>query len=110
MGSGKSPCLERRNQTIYKAGQLAERCASGESVWGMTDRLVMLFAEELGVDVGVLSEGSSPENVPQWDSLAAMRLVARIEEEFNTRLSTKEIMKMRTIGIVREVLHGKGVL
>lgn len=76
----------------------------------MSDRLLNLFAEELGVDPGMLSDDSSPESVEQWDSLAAMRLVAAIEEEFDTRLSTKEIMKMRTIGVARDVLKAKGLL
>lgn len=76
----------------------------------MTDRLVSLFERELGVDAGSLSDDSSPETVERWDSLAAMRLVAAIEEEFHTRLSTTEIMKMRTIGIARSVLLSKGVL
>ena len=76
----------------------------------MSDRLLNVFAEELGVDPSTLSEESSPETVEQWDSLAAMRLVAAIEEEFGTRLSTGEIMKMRTIGIARAVLADKGVL
>ena len=76
----------------------------------MSDKLLNVFAEELGVDPSALSEESSPETVEQWDSLAAMRLVAAIEEEFGTRLSTGEIMKMRTIGIARAVLADKGVL
>ena len=40
---------------------------------------------------------------------SAMRLVAAIEADFNVRLTTKEIMKMRTIGIARAVLKEKGV-
>ena len=43
----------------------------------MSDRLVGLFAQELGVDAGNLTDASSPENVPQWDSLAAMHGHAR---------------------------------
>jgi len=47
--------------------------------------------------------------VKKWDSLAAMDLVAAIEEKFNIQLSTKEIMKMYTIGRARKTLQGKGV-
>lgn len=68
-----------------------------------------LFAEELGVPSTGLNDASSPDMIEQWDSLAAMRLVAAIETEFNVNLTTKEIMKMRTIGIVRAVLVAKGV-
>jgi acyl carrier protein len=47
--------------------------------------------------------------VKQWDSLAAMKLVSAIEEKFKIRLSTKEIMKMSTIGLARKTLRSKNV-
>jgi len=75
----------------------------------MADRLIVLFADELMVDADTLTEDSTPDNTENWDSLAAMRLVAAIEEEFDVILSTAEIMKMRSIAIVKEVLQGKGV-
>jgi acyl carrier protein len=75
----------------------------------MSDTLIQLFAEVLHVDPAQLNEDSSPENVKQWDSLAAMDLVAAIEEKFNVRLSTKEIMKMSTIGRARKTLQAKSV-
>lgn len=75
----------------------------------MSDRLTELFADELSVEVAELNDDSSPDSVESWDSLAAMRLVAAIETTFSVRLSTKEIMKMRSIGLAREVLKGKNV-
>jgi acyl carrier protein len=75
----------------------------------MSDVLIQLFAEVLHLDSSELNEDSSPDNVKKWDSLAAMDLVAAIEDKFNVRLSTKEIMKMSTIGRARKTLQGKGV-
>jgi acyl carrier protein len=75
----------------------------------MLPNLIELFAEELGVDAASLTDESSPETVVQWDSLAAMRLVAAIEETYNVQLTTTEIMKMRSIALARAVLQGKGV-
>jgi acyl carrier protein len=75
----------------------------------MADRLIGVFAEGLNLPANVLSDDSSTDNTPQWDSLAAMNLVALLEDTFDVKLSTREIMKMRTIGIAREVLSGKGV-
>ena len=75
----------------------------------MSDALLDLFAAVLEVDAGSLKEDTSPDNTPQWDSLAAMGLVAAIEEKFNVQLSTKEIMKMTTIGLARQTLSAKGV-
>ena len=75
----------------------------------MNDILAELFAEVLEVDPAALNDDSSPENVKQWDSLAAMKLVSAIEEKFKIRLSTKEIMKMSTIGLARKTLRSKNV-
>ena len=75
----------------------------------MSDALIHLFAEVLNVKPEELDEESSPDNLKQWDSLAAMDLVSAIEEKFNVQLSTKEIMRMSSIGRARKTLQGKSV-
>jgi acyl carrier protein len=73
------------------------------------DALIEVFSEVLQVDPAELNDDSSPDNVKRWDSLAAMALVAAIEERFVVRLSTKQIMKMSTIGRARKALQGMNV-
>jgi acyl carrier protein len=75
----------------------------------VADRLIELFATGLRVDASGLSEDTSPQNTPEWDSLAAMELVTLMEDSFDVRLSTRDIMKMNTIGAARTVLQSKGV-
>ncbi len=75
----------------------------------MTDKLIDLFADVLEVEASSLNDESSPETIESWDSLAAMHLVAAIEETFGTQLKTKEIMKMSSIGLARGVLKEKGL-
>lgn len=75
----------------------------------MSDALIEVFAEVLQVDAAALNDNSAPDNVSQWDSLAAMHLVAAIEDRFKVTLSTKEIMKMSTIGLARKTLREKNV-
>ena len=75
----------------------------------MSNRLLETFAEGLRLSSSVLDDDSTPENTPSWDSLSAMNLVALIEDTFEVELSTREIMKMRSIGIARQVLREKGV-
>jgi acyl carrier protein len=75
----------------------------------MSDKLIQLFSDGLQVPTERLDEESSPDNLSEWDSVAAMNLVSLIEDTFAVELNTKEIMKMRTIGIAREVLTSKGV-
>jgi len=75
----------------------------------VTDPLLQLFAEVLEVDPAELNDDSSPDNLQHWDSLAAMKLVAAIEEKFNVKLSTRDIIKMTTIGRARQTLQNKKV-
>ena len=75
----------------------------------MTTRIAKVFSEVLGVLPAQITDETSPDNTPQWDSMAAMNLVVAIEDEFDVRLSTAEIVSMRNVAIVRKVLTTKGV-
>ena len=75
----------------------------------MADALIELFADVLQVEPAALNDNSSPDSVRQWDSLAARHLVAAIEDKFKIQLSTKEIMKMSSIGLARKTLQDKNV-
>jgi acyl carrier protein len=75
----------------------------------LTDRITTVFADVLDVAAESLNDESSPDNTSNWDSVAAMSLVAAIEDAFGVEFSTKEIVSMRTIGLVRTVLRRKGV-
>jgi acyl carrier protein len=75
----------------------------------MSDRLIEVFAEGLQLDSSALNDDTSPQNTSAWDSLAAMTLVMLLEDSFDIRLSTREIMKMNSIGAARGVLLSKGV-
>lgn len=74
------------------------------------DPLITIFAETLRLDPLTLGDASTPDNTENWDSVNGMKLVAAIEEAFSVELTTREIMSMRSIGIVRTVLKKKGVL
>lgn len=75
----------------------------------MADRVIRVFSEVLSVPPEQLGDNTSPASTPQWDSVAAMNLVLAIEDEFDVKLSTREIMAMRSIAIVKKVLRDKGI-
>jgi len=75
----------------------------------MSARVSKVFSEVLGVAADTITDDTSPDNTPQWDSMAAMNLVVAIEDEFDIRLSTAEIVSMRTVAIVKKVLASKGI-
>lgn len=73
------------------------------------DTLLQIFSQVLEIPVSELNDETSPDNTAQWDSMRAMELVAVIEDTFDVELSTKEIMKSRSIGLVRAMLRGKNI-
>jgi acyl carrier protein len=75
----------------------------------MTARVAKVFSDVLRISPEQITDETSPDNTPQWDSMAAMTLVVAIEDEFDVRLSTAEIVSMRNVAIVKKVLRTKGV-
>ena len=75
----------------------------------MTSRIAQVFAEVLGLPAEKITDHTSPDNTSQWDSMATMNLVVTIEDEFDVRLTTAEIVSLRSVAIAKQVLAAKGV-
>jgi len=75
----------------------------------MPDPLITLFADVLLIDEERFDEDSSPDTIEEWDSVAAMSLIAALELTFGIRLSTRDVMAMHSIAQIRAVLRKKGV-
>lgn len=52
-----------------------------------------------------LSEHSSKQDIPSWDSLTHMDLVTTIEKHFEITLSMEDIVEMTSIKNIVEVLN-----
>jgi acyl carrier protein len=76
----------------------------------MIDKLVQVFVDTLRIDATQISDETSPDNTPQWDSLATVKLAIAISETFSTKLSNPDVMGMRSVGLVRAMLRRKGVM
>ena len=76
----------------------------------MIDKLVQVFVDTLRIDATRISDETSPDNTPQWDSLATVKLAIAISEAFSTKLSNSDVMAMRSVGLIRTMLQRKGVM
>jgi acyl carrier protein len=56
-----------------------------------------------------LSTETSRENVPKWDSLQHVALVAAIEQQFGISLTLDEMVEIRSVQDVCNVLDRHGV-
>jgi acyl carrier protein len=52
----------------------------------------------MGVPAETVVDESSPDSIGTWDSLAHMKLVLALEEEFGIRFTDDQIMAMPTVG------------
>jgi acyl carrier protein len=74
----------------------------------MTDPLIEVFSNILGVPIEELNDQTSPANTAAWDSMAGIMLVTEIEATFGVELTTTDIETMSSIGQARAVLQRLG--
>jgi len=72
-------------------------------------RLQQIFREAFENDRLILSDGLSPETMPEWDSLAHVKLMMGCEEEFGVKFSIDETVESTSVGKIKAVLAAKGV-
>jgi acyl carrier protein len=72
------------------------------------DRLSQTVAEVLGVTPDELLEESSQDTIASWDSLGHLNLVIALEEEFGIRLSAEDMLAMRSVRAIRQILLQSG--
>ena len=77
----------------------------------MSEDLFNLVAGILGVPTEELSLESGPENLSKWDSLAQITIVSAIEQQYKITLSMPEILSIRSISDLQELIekHGESV-
>jgi acyl carrier protein len=76
----------------------------------LTDqRLQQVFREVFENDKLVLSDTLSPETMPQWDSLAHVKLMMGCEEEFGVKFGIEETVESTSVAQLKSVLAAKGV-
>ncbi|MBF0447400.1 MAG: acyl carrier protein [Magnetococcales bacterium] len=54
-----------------------------------------------------VNPGMNAKDVKGWDSLSNIRLIVSIEEHFNIRLSTSEVMQLQNIGSFIDLIAKK---
>jgi acyl carrier protein len=76
---------------------------------GGGDRLYRTMAAVLGIAEQSLTEGSSPDTIPAWDSLNHLNVIMAMEQEFGVELSPDDAMSMLDVSCIRSLLRSHGV-
>jgi acyl carrier protein len=66
--------------------------------------LERIFREVFDDDTLVLSDATSREDLPSWDSLGHIRLIGAMEETFDVTFTIDDIEKMTSVDRILDVL------
>lgn len=79
-----------------------------EQVVGVRSEVKSLFASVFNY-TGDISLATSRKDVPKWDSLQHVALVAAIEQQFGISLSMDEMVEIRSVKDIGNILDRHGV-
>lgn len=71
------------------------------------ERVRGIAVDVLKVSAGQISQHSSPETLPTWDSVQHLNLVLALEQEFAVQFEPQETDEMLSIGQIVSALERK---
>ena len=72
-------------------------------------KLTSLLAQILNIKPSDVSDLTSPENTPSWDSFNALVIITGIETEFNVSLNMDDISSMSNVADIKKILKNNGI-
>jgi acyl carrier protein len=75
----------------------------------MQQRIRQVFREVFDDDEMDIWDEMAAKDVPDWDSLAHVKLIIGLEEEFGIKFATSDIVQMSCINDLKKALVVKGV-
>lgn len=73
-----------------------------------TDKVVLAFAEVLGIPPERITDDLRYASIPQWDSIAHMSVISALEEQFGVMIDMDDVIDMNSVGKAREILGKYG--
>lgn len=68
------------------------------------ERIRLIVSDVLEIDPKRVQEGSQQADLAEWDSLAQLRLVTALEQEFGVRPTMREIAELTSIPAIARYL------
>ena len=71
-------------------------------------KLETVFSEVFALPQSSIHDALALRDIPQWDSMAHMVLIIRIEETWNIQFTGDEIADIKTVGDARRLIASHG--
>jgi len=69
------------------------------------ERLRLLVSDVLELEPDAVDASAGKETLPEWDSLAHLRIVGAVEEEFGVKLTMQEIGEMTSLAAIGKLVE-----
>lgn len=67
-------------------------------------RLQRIFSAALNVDIALVVDDLAYSQIPQWDSVAHMALIAAIEEGFEIMIDAEDVINMSSFEKAKQIV------
>jgi len=73
------------------------------------NELMALLSKILNIDVESITDETSPDNTPSWDSFNGLVMVSELEEVFSVHFSIEEVYAVTCVKDIKSALIRHGV-
>lgn len=75
----------------------------------LIEKVRLIVSDVLEIDANKISAESHQTDIAEWDSLAQLRLVTALEEEFGVKPTMREIADLTSIPAITRYLNTSGM-
>lgn len=68
-------------------------------------QLTKIISKVLGITESSITDTTSPDNTPTWDSFNSLMLVSELENEFKVKFTMQEVSLIRSVKDIKALLQ-----
>jgi acyl carrier protein len=76
----------------------------------MSKKLYGIIAKVMDISIDEITDNSSPETIPSWDSFNSYILLDELESEFKTEFTLDEITETKNVSDIKKNLKIHGII
>jgi acyl carrier protein len=75
----------------------------------MSEKLYGIIAKVMDISIDEITDNSSPETIPSWDSFNSYILLDELESEFKTEFTIDEVTETKNVSDIKKNLKIHGI-
>ena len=76
----------------------------------MSVKLYEIIAKVMDISIDEITDNSSPETIPSWDSFNSYILLDELESEFKTEFTIDEVTETKNVSDIKKNLKIHGII